>query len=115
MTITHEDMVQALYAIRPGAEWSLEGDSYTGLRWDDQNQTQPTEQEVLDAVETGRMNLVRQQRDTLLTQCDWTQVADAPLTTQQKADWATYRQALRDLPQTYQTAASVVWPALPGM
>lgn len=37
----------------------------------------------------------RGQRDDLLTQSDWTQVADAPVN---KSEWATYRQALRDLP-----------------
>jgi hypothetical protein len=39
---------------------------------------------------------VRAQRDRLLTASDWTQVADAPV---DKAAWAEYRQALRDLPQ----------------
>jgi hypothetical protein len=40
----------------------------------------------------------RSRRDGRLTRCDWTQIADAPLTTEQKAVWATYRQQLRDLP-----------------
>jgi len=33
-----------------------------------------------------------------LRECDWTQFADSPLTVEQKQAWATYRQALRDLP-----------------
>ena len=37
----------------------------------------------------------RGQRDSLLTQSDWTQVADAPV---DATAWSTYRQALRDLP-----------------
>ena len=37
----------------------------------------------------------RAQRDSLLTQSDWTQVADAPV---DATAWSTYRQALRDLP-----------------
>lgn len=37
---------------------------------------------------------VRSYRDRLLTETDWTQVADAPV---DKAAWATYRQALRDV------------------
>jgi hypothetical protein len=41
---------------------------------------------------------VRSQRDQLLAQSDWTQMADSPLSAEQKEAWATYRQALRDLP-----------------
>ena len=37
---------------------------------------------------------VRADRDTLLVGADWTQVADAPVNA---TDWATYRQALRDI------------------
>ena len=38
-------------------------------------------------------------RNFLLMDSDWTQLGDAQLTTQQKADWVTYRQKLRDIPQ----------------
>jgi len=40
----------------------------------------------------------RYTRTTLLAESDWTQIADTALTTEKKAEWATYRQALRDLP-----------------
>lgn len=40
-------------------------------------------------------------RNRLLAQCDWTQAADSPLSDSKKAEWATYRQKLRDLPETY--------------
>ena len=36
-------------------------------------------------------------RNTLLSETDWTQVADSPFTDTKKAEWVTYRQALRDL------------------
>ena len=38
---------------------------------------------------------IRAQRDRLLSASDWTQVLDAPV---DREAWATYRQALRDLP-----------------
>jgi len=46
------------------------------------------------------MNLsqVRNQRDQLLAQSDWTQMPDSPLGAEVKAAWAQYRQELRDLP-----------------
>jgi hypothetical protein len=48
----------------------------------------------LDAENTQKANEVRYKRNMLLTQSDWTQVADAPV---DKASWAVYRQALRDI------------------
>ena len=41
---------------------------------------------------------LRRLRNAFLRECDWTQFADSPLTAEQKQAWATYRQALRDLP-----------------
>lgn len=52
----------------------------------------------------------RNQRDTLLTQTDWTQVADAPV---DKAAWAAYRQALRDVPQQIGFPTTITWPEKP--
>ena len=43
---------------------------------------------------------LRNERDYLLKQSDWTQMPDSPLTEEKKQEWQTYRQALRDLPQT---------------
>lgn len=37
-------------------------------------------------------------RDQRLADTDWTQANDSPLSEEKKAEWATYRQALRDLP-----------------
>ena len=43
-------------------------------------------------------------RGGILMGSDWTQFPDSPLTTEQKAEWTTYRQALRDIPETYSDA-----------
>ena len=59
---------------------------------------------------------VRKDRDSLLAECDWTQSSDSPLTTEKKTEWATYRQALRDVPATNSSVTdidSVVWPTKP--
>jgi hypothetical protein len=52
----------------------------------------------------------RKRRNKLLTASDWTQVADAPV---DKAAWATYRQALRDISAQAGFPATVVWPTQP--
>ena len=44
------------------------------------------------------MKQLREMRDKLLAESDWTQSRDVTLSND--ADWKTYRQALRDLPST---------------
>lgn len=55
---------------------------------------------------------VRADRNTLLASCDWTQLADAPVTPEQRTQWVAYRQALRDV--TLQSDPfAIVWPVSP--
>lgn len=54
---------------------------------------------------------VRAERDRLLAQSDWTQLADAPV---DRAAWVVYRQALRDLPQQAGFPEDVDWPEIPA-
>jgi len=113
----------ALQILKPGAQWVLRGDDYTGLEWLDSSQTKPTETEVnskiseLDNAEP--MRLLRIERDTRIAKTDWRASSDLTL-----ADaWKTYRQALRDLPASatpkldsyYQLdLTSVIWPTEPS-
>ena len=53
---------------------------------------------------------VRKSRGDKLAESDWTQVADAPV---DKAVWATYRQALRDITTQEGFPWSVTWPDAP--
>jgi len=53
---------------------------------------------------------VRTQRGEKLKDTDWTQVADAPV---DKAAWATYRQALRDVTAQEGFPWTVEWPTQP--
>ena len=54
---------------------------------------------------------VRQQRGEKLKETDWTQVADAPV---DKALWAVYRQALRDVTTQEGFPWDITWPKEPG-
>lgn len=62
------------------------------------------------AAERHDLADVRRERNSLLAASDWTQVADAPV---DHAAWATYRQALRDLPASYSGEGPIPWPAKP--
>ena len=92
------DIPEALQALKPGAQWVLRGDDYTGLTWLDSSQTKPTETEInskiseLDSAEA--MRLLRIERDTRIAKTDWRASSDLTLVDA----WKTYRQALRDLP-----------------
>ena len=91
------DITHALHSLKPGAEWVLRGNDYTGLEWLDSGQ-QPTETEInskiseLDNAEP--MRLLRIERDTRIAKTDWRASSDLTLSDA----WKTYRQALRDLP-----------------
>lgn len=56
---------------------------------------------------------VRAQRDFLLSDSDWSQIPDNSLTTEQRQAWATYRQALRDVPNQPGFPDNVTWPVNP--
>jgi hypothetical protein len=45
--------------------------------------------------------IVRMVRNRLLQECDWTQLPDSPLADTKRSEWTTYRQALRDITETY--------------
>lgn len=55
---------------------------------------------------------VRNTRDVLLQQSDWTALPDVPLETSVATQWQVYRQALRDV-TTQQDPFNIVWPVKP--
>lgn len=58
---------------------------------------------------------VRKRRDQLLAESDVYVLPDrwAAMTPEQQQVWTDYRQALRDMPQTFSDPAEVVWPLKP--
>ncbi|MGI2098977.1 tail fiber assembly protein [Shewanella glacialipiscicola] len=56
---------------------------------------------------------LRVERTRLLNETDWTQFNDSPLQPEKVQEYETYRQALRDLPQSTNNPAEVVWPVKP--
>ena len=66
-----------------------------------------------DAVTKKKMDDLRGMRNQMLTDTDWTQGADSPLTDSQKTSWATYRQSLRDITDSATSLEDVTWPEKP--
>jgi hypothetical protein len=75
---------------------------------------QSTEAEFGIALpDENKWSLIRNYRNELLAQSDWTQLGDSPFTAEQKDAWTAYRQALRDLPQDYSSPNEVIIPEMP--
>lgn len=111
-------IAQILVKKWPGALWAINGDDYNQLTWYPGNVVaKPSESEIraFDAEVSLelRWDIVRDKRNILLSDCDWTQLTDAPLTTEIKATWSTYRQLLRDVPQQPVEPEVVIWPTQP--
>ena len=56
----------------------------------------------------------RIERTRRLNICDWSQLPDSPLSSTKKAEWATYRQALRDLPANTSDPEKPTYPTEPS-
>ena len=56
----------------------------------------------------------RNRRNEKLSACDWTQGLDTQLSDSKRAEWATYRQELRDLPSNTPDVNGLEWPATPS-
>lgn len=69
--------------------------------------------QVSSAVIEGQWLELRLKRDKLLQECDFTQLPDAPLTAEKKAEYTVYRQALRDLPDNTLDPLNPIFPQKP--
>ena len=79
-------------------------------------EAQPYTQPYISGTNT---DAVREIRNKLLQNSDWTQVPDSPLSDSKKAEWATYRQQLRDMMSSYtdsesNTVQAITWPTPPS-
>lgn len=86
---------------------------FSGGQWQQVWTTVPASAEVVAARLAEKWQQVRQQRNSLLTSCDWTQLGDSPLSSAIKLQWQGYRQALRDI-TTQQNPFSLTWPTAPN-
>ena len=120
-------ITEALMLLKPEAEWVVRGGNYSDIEWLDKTETKPTEDEVnakiaeLETAEPARQ--VREIRDRLLAESDWTQNRDVVLLND--ITWKRYRQDLRDLPASASFTpkldsngnldmSSVTWPLKPS-
>ena len=97
----------------PDGHEFVDGNGSTGFIWNGTQFIDPnpiTEEEQTE----NYLASIRVERNALLDSTDWTQGNDSPLTDKVKTNWSTYRQELRDIPETYTADPdAVVWPEAP--
>lgn len=79
------------------------------------NDAPPSSSEIYNLLSQDETNfkwaVIREKRNRLLEQSDWTQSADSPVNRQ---TWAEYRQKLRDITEAFPSPDNVVWPTPPS-
>ena len=81
----------------------------------------PEEEAEWDALEAQALaeepirkaSVIREERNKLLAESDWTQTVDSPFDADQKLAWALYRETLRTIPQQEGFPETVNWPPKP--
>ena len=74
------------------------------------------DKDVQARIDAYALNELRFERDKLLTETDWVVIKEREEggSVSNFADWKTYRQALRDITNTYKTLDTVKWPTAPS-
>lgn len=117
---------EAIEAINSSAKFVVLSDSVDKITW--LEDTTPIAKEDIEAKMTAlassnAMKELRFDRNVRLLNTDWTRLDDVGLSDTKKAEWATYRQALRDLPSSANPSlnsdgtlnnSSVTWPSKPS-
>lgn len=81
----------------------------SGTNWIEQWGVIDLTAEQAEEVQNAQWDNVRADRNSRLAACDWTQLPDAPV---DSAEWATYRQALRDVTDQIDPF-NIAWPKEP--
>lgn len=95
----------------PGQKLIQVSPEFDGTCWRQKWECVVFDEQELNTLKSVRARQIRDERNKLLTACDWTQMKDVPETT--SSVWCTYRQALRDVTAQETFPLSVSWPRPP--
>ena len=104
-------------AEQPAPDHTLNFDRIAVLRdgaWFEEWTSTPATAEEIAERTAAKSGAVRAQRNDLLAQSDWTQLADSPFDADGKLAWALYRDTLRMIPQQTGFPWNVNFPPIPG-
>ena len=102
--------ITSVFVTKNGKEYSIPVDE---ANTDYQEYLEWAKTNTAEAADGLTWDDIRGERDTILQTTDWTMTTGA---TVDQAQWAAYRQVIRDIPQTYKdkTPDDVVWPTQPS-
>jgi len=92
------DYSKVLVKYYPEFSWSC-GETYESIIWNDTTEPKPTKEHLDSLWEELKKENMRQERNQLLKDCDFRVLSDYPDTN--KEAWISYRQELRDFPETW--------------
>uniref|UniRef100_A0A6C0BTV8 Phage tail assembly chaperone-like domain-containing protein n=1 Tax=viral metagenome TaxID=1070528 RepID=A0A6C0BTV8_9ZZZZ len=107
------DYSDSLNSLRPNANYSVIGNNYDSIIWNDNNYTKPTKSELdtelIRLRHEWKMNEIRQKRDRLLVESDKYSLSDFPHSTDEiKNSWLSYRQLLRNITNNLDTTSITI-------
>ena len=102
--------ISSVFVTKNGKEYSIPCDE---ANTDYQEYLEWAKTNTAEAADGLTWDDIRGKRDSILKDTDWTMTTGA---TVDQAQWAAYRQVIRDIPQTYKdkTPDDVVWPTQPS-
>jgi sensor histidine kinase regulating citrate/malate metabolism len=106
-------IAEAIIAIEPNASFTVGNESVDEITWYSTDVTKPTAQQINDKLveleAAERLEKLRTERNAKLVETDHYGLSDLTMTDAMSA----YRQALRDITDTYSSLDDVVWPTKP--
>lgn len=99
-------VAEALTKLSPDSKWAVRDNDYDKIEWHSDDIEMPTKEQVqnkiLELEAEAPMNSLREIRNWLLEQCDWTQAQDIRSIRGEEwaAEWDNYRQQLRDITES---------------
>ena len=111
-------IIEAILKLNPQAQVSVSADDINSIVWENGTPPIPKEQilAIIPQVELDMaLDNLRAKRNKLLADSDYIVLADSPVN--DKANWLTYRQQLRDLTEglnTVEQVNNVTYPIKPN-
>jgi hypothetical protein len=100
---TNSDYIKCLWELKPDMTTPLLDSNY---------EIDFTSNTFISAYNRWCITHIIEERNTKLKLSDWTQVTDNSISADKREAWALYRQALRDIPSTY-NSETFTWPEPP--
>lgn len=111
-------LIDALQALYPSRQWTVRGNVYEGIVWEDDESIPRPTKELVEAkfkelVDAQPLKELRQERNRRLADVDWIFSEDYAIDDESYQQWLAYRKALRDLPSTTEDPVNPTWPEKP--